>query len=72
MRPLSFSAKSLVSAKGRVVFALARISWVNFEGALPFGWKCPLAGAAGCAIAGLSPIAQEPATEKAAPAAGRV
>ena len=47
MRPFFCSSKSRVSANGSVALAFLRISIVNFEGALPLGWKCPFSGAAG-------------------------
>ena len=72
MKPRFSSSKSRWSAKGRVSFARCSASRVNFDGALPFGWKCPSSGAAASwASAGLSPSNMFPATANAAPAAGR-
>src|SRR5271165_4771365 len=48
INPFFCSSKSLVSENGSLAFAFLRISIVNFEGALPFGWKCPFNGLAGC------------------------
>ena len=52
--PFFCSSKSLVSENGTLDFACLRMSIVNFDGALPFGWKCPFNGAAECGDADAS------------------
>src|SRR5262249_20227126 len=53
--PFFCSSKSLVSPNGRPPRARLSTSKVNFDGALPLGWKCPAKEAAApCARAGLS------------------
>ena len=44
--PCFCSSKSRVSAKGRAAFAFFNASSVNFDGALPLGWKWPASGGA--------------------------
>src|SRR5215831_3991219 len=44
--PFFCSSKSLVSPNGRPPRACLSTSKVNFDGALPLGWKCPAKGAA--------------------------
>ena len=45
--PFFCSSKSLVSANGNAALACLSTSCVYFDGALPFGWKCPCRGADG-------------------------